>query len=32
MKKALIVAATLAAMGGLWACIALQSPRLEKVR
>ena len=32
MKRALVTLATLAAMGGLFVCVALQVPRLEKIR
>lgn len=32
MKRVLITLATLAAMGGLFVCVALQAPRLEKAR
>ncbi len=32
MKRVLVTLATLAAMGGLFVCVALQTPRLEKIR
>lgn len=32
MKRALVTLATLAAMGGLFVYVALQTPRLEKIR
>ncbi len=32
MKRMLVTLATLAAMGGLLVCVALQTPRLEKAR
>ncbi len=32
MKKMFVTMATLAAMGGLFVYVALQAPRLEKVR
>ncbi|GKG91804.1 hypothetical protein CE91St32_28470 [Gordonibacter pamelaeae] len=32
MKRVLVTLATLAAMGGLFVYVALQTPRLEKIR